>query len=411
MTRIARIDLYHVAIPLQRPFYPSWIPGYPQTENRFDLIRLTTRGGLQGWSAAPAMGRERAGFGELIAPYLLGMDATDIPGIQQRLREMSYLGLRNYWMEPACWDIKGRAAGVPVYRLLGGEPGEVRLYASTGEVKAPAARIEELHARREEGFTAVKLRVHDFDERVDLAQVEAVMREFAGRLVVGVDCNQAWRVAAIADAPLWDLARAKRFVDACAEMGVAWVEEPLPMDDYAALSELAAYSRVPVAGGELHTGGLPELRMMIERRCYHWFQPDATFTGGIAQTWEVTRLCRAAGLKYSPHTWTNGVGFAVNLQLMAAAGDRADGLLEYPLNPPSWTVAARDGILRQPFEHRRGVLALPTTPGLGIEIDQDVLRRHGRRFFSMSERGLKWFAIRQHGLRKALELSRNRAPR
>ena len=71
-------------------------------------------------------------------------------------------------------------------------------------------------------------------------------------------------------------------------------------------------------GGELHTGGLPELRMMVERRCYHVFQPDAVFTGGIAQTLEVARLCKQHGLVYTPHTWTNGFGFAVNLQLMAA---------------------------------------------------------------------------------------------
>jgi len=411
MPQISRIELYHVAIPLPQPFYPSWIPGYPQRENRFDLIRIITRSGLEGWSAAPAMGRERQGFGELIAPYLIGMDATDIPLIQQRLREMSYLGLRNYWIEPACWDIKGKAAGLPVYKLLGGEGGSVAVYASTGEVKTPGERIEEVHARYQEGFRAIKLRVHDFSEDRDIAQVEAVMREFGGKMTVGVDCNQAWRVTAIADAPLWDLPRAKRFVDACADMGVAWVEEPLPMDAYEEQAELARYSRIPVAGGELHTGGLPELRMMIERRCYDWFQPDAMFTGGIAQTAEVIALCRRHGLKYTPHTWTNGIGFAVNLQLMALAGDRDGCFLEYPINPPSWTPALRDAILAQPFLQQDGRIALPTAPGLGFEIDKAVLRRHGRRFFAMGKAGLAWHALRKHGLQASLEIARNRKPK
>jgi len=59
--KISRIDLWHVAVPLPAVFRPSWIPGFRQTENRFDLIRLTTNDGIEGWSAAPAMGGERAG--------------------------------------------------------------------------------------------------------------------------------------------------------------------------------------------------------------------------------------------------------------------------------------------------------------------------------------------------------------
>jgi D-galactarolactone cycloisomerase len=406
---IERIELYHVAIPLKQPFYPSWIPGYPQTANRFDLIRLTTDTGIDGWSAAPAMGRERQGFGELIAPYLIGSDATDIPRIQQRLREMGYLGLRNFWIEPACWDIKGKAAGMPVYKLLGAEGGRIPVYASTGEVKTPTERVAEVHARYAEGFRAVKLRVHDFDEKRDIAQVEAVMREFGGKMKVGVDCNQAWRITAMGDAPLWDLPRAKRFADACADLGVAWVEEPLPMDAYADQAELARYSRVPIAGGELHTGGLAELKMMIERGCYHWYQPDAMFTGGIAQTIDVMALCRLHGVRYTPHTWTNGIGFAVNLQLMAIGGDRVNSFLEYPINPPSWTPELRDGLLTQTFTQRDGYLELPTTPGLGFEIDRTALRRYGRRFFAMGKTGLAWHAIRQHGLRTALAMKRSRS--
>lgn len=408
MPIITRIEMYHVAVPLKTAFYPSWIPGYPQTENRFDLIRVVTQSGVEGWSAGPAMGRERRGFGELIAPYLIGLDATDIPLMQQRLREMSYLGLRNAWIEPACWDIKGKLAGQPVYQLLGAQGGHVKLYASTGEVKTPEARVEEAQARYDEGFRAIKLRVHDFDERVDIAQVEAVAKALGDKMTIAVDANQAWRVTAVADAPCWDLARAKRFADACADLGVAWIEEPLPMDAYDDQAELTRYSRVPIAGGELHTGGLAELRMMIERRCYKYFQPDAIFTGGIGQTLEVIKLCQTAGLKYTPHTWTNGIGFAVNLQLMAVGGDRANSFLEYPLNPPSWTVESRDALLLQPFSHERGELLLPTAPGLGFDIDHRALRRYGKRFFSMGKIGLAWHAIRDKGLKTAREINYNR---
>jgi len=408
MSKISRIEMYHVRIPLDKPFYPSWIPGYPQTENRFDLIRVTTKSGVTGYSAGPAISTERKGIGDLIAPYLLDNDATDIPLMQQRLREMSYLGIRSHWIEPAFWDIRGKLENKPVYELLGARAVPVELYASTGEVKGPGERIEEVRRRYEEGFRSVKLRVHDFDVREDIRQVEAVAKSFGDRMKIGVDANQGWRVTIVNDAPLWDLKRAGYFADACADLGVAWIEEPLPMDDYDSLSALAAYSKVPISGGELHSSGLPELRMMIERKCYHIFQPDAVMAGGIGHTMEVVRLCREHDLLYSPHTWTNGIGFAINLQMFIASRFTDRMTLEYPFNPPSWTAEKRDGLLTQPFFHQEGRLVPPTLPGLGFEIDQVQLKRYGRRFFSMSGLGLKLFAIRDKGFRTAVEINRNK---
>lgn len=429
MSKIARIELFHVAVPLPAKFYPSWIPGFPQTENRFTLIKVITDDGVEGYSAGPAMGRERAGLGELLGPYLIGEDATDIGLIQQRLREISYLGWRNYWIEPAFWDIKGKLAGKPVYELLGGKPCWIelnngtnpvdsliqqgkpctlKLYASTGEVKEPEKRIEEAEARYEEGFRTIKLRVHDFDEAVDIRQVVETSKAIGHKMKIAVDANQGWRVTIVGDAPLWDLERAKRFADVCADAGVAWLEEPLPMDAYEDLTTLTAYSRVPIAGGELHTSGLPELKMMIERRCYDIFQPDATFAGGIAQTFEVAKLCRQHGLGYTPHTWTNGIGFAINLQLMAASGFADERELEYPISPPGWTVEARDAILETPFDHDRGTRQAPTKPGLGFTIDRRALRRYAKRYFVMDRKRLIWFSLRARGLKVSREIDQVR---
>lgn len=411
MSKIARIELYHVAIPLPATFYPSWIPGFPQTENRFTLIKLITDDGVEGYSAGPAMGKERSGLGELLGPYLLGEDATDIPLAQQRLREVAYLGWRNYWVEPAFWDIKGKIAGKPVYELLGGKPCELKLYASTGELKTPEQRIEEAEQRYSEGFRAIKLRVHDFDESVDERHVVDTARAVGERMKIGVDANQAWRVTIIGDAPLWDLSRAKRFSDVCADAGLGWVEEPLPMDAYEDQAELTEYSRVPIAGGELHTSGLPELKYMIERRCYDIFQPDAIFAGGIAQTIEVARLCRKHGLTYTPHTWTNGIGFAVNLQLMIASSYAGEKELEYPLSPPGWTVDARDAILESPFHHKSGSLEAPTLPGLGFRLNGEILRKYGKRYFVMDRKRLIWFSLRNRGLKVSQEIDKVRKER
>lgn len=402
--KITRIDLWHVAYPLSAPFEPSWIPGMRQTENRFDLIRLTTASGLEGWSAAPAMGREREGFGALLGPYFLGERADDLASVRQRIREMGYLGHRCGWIEPACWDIVGKARQKPVWKLLGGRPGKVRLYASTGELKGPTERIDEVQARLAEGFTAAKLRVHDDDPSKDVAQLRETRKAVGDDVVLGVDANQAWRVAVVADAPRWDLDRAMGFCQQAADLGFAWVEEPLPMDDYEGLSTLTAASTVPIAGGELNSQGLPEFGTMIGLGCYDWYQPDAVFTGGIAETWAIIQQVHAAGARYTPHTWTNGIGFAINLQLFAAAPNRDDGLLEYPLSPPGWIPEGRDGLLRQPWVHERGELAIPEAPGLGFEIDASALRRYGTHFFTATKLRVALRALRDRGLQEARHL-------
>ena len=408
MSIISQVEMFHVRIPLDKPFYPSWIPGYPATDNRFDLIRITTRDGIQGYSAGPAIASEREGLGNLIAPYLIGHDATDIDLMLQRLREVSYLGVRANWIEPAFWDIRGKLENRPVYQLLGGLNEPVELYASTGEIKDRDSRVFEARKLRDEGFKTIKIRVHEFDVQTDIDHVKAVVDAVGDEMAVGVDANQGWRVTIINDAPLWDLERAKYFADACAEMGVAWLEEPLPMDNYEDLARLTKYSRIPVTGGEIHTNGKSELKMMVEKGCYDIFQPDAIMTGGIAHTLEVAEHCRQHGLKFTPHTWTNGIGFAVNLNVLLASGFNGVKPLEYPVYPPSWTVEKRDGILKQPFHHDQGILHPTHDPGLGFEIDEEKLKKYGKRTFSMNKRKLALYTIKDKGLFTALRLNSNK---
>ncbi len=411
--KITRIDMWHVAIPLPAPFHPSWIPGFPQTENRFDLIRLTTAGGLEGWCAAPAMGAEREGWGQLLGSYFLGERADDIPSIRQRVREMGYLGHRGGgFIEPACWDLVGKARGVPVYQLLGGtDVGPLRLYASTGELRDPTARVEEVSARLSEGFDCVKLRVHADTLEEDVAQIRAVRAAVGDEVKLGVDANMAWRVAAIADCARWDYDRALRFCKEAEALGFAWVEEPLPMDDYAAIARLRGETSIAIAGGELNNQGLPEFEHMVATGCYDWYQPDAIMTGGVAETHAIIQRVVAAGAAYSPHTWTNGIGFAVNLQLFAASAGRASKHLEYPLSPPGWVPEARDGLLRTPFLHDRGALSIPDLPGLGFEIDPRQLRRYGRRFFTANKLRMAVKTVLDRGLKTAKHLGATRDAR
>ncbi len=408
--KIDRIELFHVTVPLQKSFYPAWIPEYPQTANRFTLARITTDDGVQGLAAGLAFEKEREGLGSLLGPYLIGLDPTDIDTGRQRIREASYLGWRNYWLEAAFWDVLGKVRGEPVWKLLAGEAdtpatgSRVPVYASTGEVHPPEQRAEEVLRLRDMGFRTVKLRVHSFDPAEDIAQLETVRNAVGGSMIIGVDANQGWRVALIGDAPLWDLDRATDFARACADFEIAWLEEPLDMYAWDDLAELRRRSGVPVAGGELN-GGWHEFRVMLEKGSLDIYQPDATFGGGISEAKMVMDACRERGLRFAPHTWTNGIGLIVNLHIYAAGA--RDHPLEYPFEPPGWVPEARDGLLAEPvIADADGTIAVPTQPGLGIELDEDKLARYGEKFFDMTKRGIAVKTIREKGLFTTLKLAR-----
>jgi len=414
MTVVERLELFHVAVPLEAPFYPSWIPGYPQTECRFTLLKMTTKDGIVGYAAGNAFENEREGLGSLLGPYLIGIDPTDIPRVRQLLREASYLGWHNPWIETACWDIKGKIEGKPVYRLLNPDlPGpvtEARVYASSGSIKPIAERLAYLDRIREMGFSATKLRVHDFDMKADIAIVEAARRHVGDDFIIGVDANQGWRVTLIDDAPLWDLDRATEFGRACEDLGVRWLEEPLDMNAYDELAELRRrMSTLKIAGCELNTGWR-EAKIFLEKGSFDIYQPDATFCGGLATSKVIYEACMERGLEFTPHTWTNGIGFLVNLHAFAAYPERQ--LLEYPFEPPGWVPEGRDAILEEPIGViGDGTIAIPQEPGLGLEIDPKKLRRYGRRFYRMNKVKLAVHTIRKKGLRTAMELKKKKESR
>ena len=409
--RIAEVSLWHVSVPLPAPFRPSWIPGLAQTDNRFTLVRLRTESGVEGWSAGPAMGREREGLGDLLGPYLLGERADDIASIRQRLREMSYLGWHCGWLEAAAWDAIGHARQKPVYALFGAQGGTIDLYASTGEVKSGRDRVTELKHRIDEGFTSFKLRVHAETLAEDLEQIETVRAELGDRYVMGIDANQGWRVAVVADAPTWDLERALAFANRAAELGYAWLEEPLPNDDYDGMAKLRAATKIAIAGHELNHVGVPETQVMLEKRSLDIYQPDAIFAGGISETWKIIHAVAGKGARYTPHTWTNGIGFAVNLHLFAASPWRASSLLEYPIAPPGWMPEFRDALLQTPWLAQRGKLTLPTTPGLGFHIDPGALRRYGKRYYRGTKLRVAVSAVWDKGIQTAKELGAIRQAR
>lgn len=404
--KIAVIELYHVSVPLKETFWPTWIPGYPQTHNRFTLIKIVTDEGIEGYSAGVAMGKERAGLGDLLGGYLMGADPTDIERIQSLLKQAGFLGWRNFWIEPACWDIMGKAANKPVYELLGGTARPISVYLSTGEMHSPEKRVEELLAMKARGFKTAKLRVKNAELSEDIRHIETIRKGIGDDLELGVDANQGWLVSIVDRIPPWDLDRAKSFAAACHLNGIKWLEEPLDSRDYDGNAALKKASMVQISGAELNYGW-DEIKIMFEKDCFDIYQPDATFSGGIAQVQQIIEMCHKKERLFSPHTWTNGIGFYVNWNMVLA--DNSNQLpLEYPLEEPSWIPEFREGIIDPILPDANGILQPFTRPGLGFEIQPHLLRKYGKRFFKLTETRLKLKVIREKGLKTALALKKKK---
>jgi L-alanine-DL-glutamate epimerase-like enolase superfamily enzyme len=146
---------------------------------------------------------------------------------------------------------------------------------------------------------------------------------------------------------------------------------------------------------------------MLEKGSLDIYQPDATMSGGISDSLQVMKACRERGLSFSPHTWTNGIGFMINLHVYAAWHKMH--FLEYPYEPPGWIPACRDAILAHPIEvSSRGTVTVPQTPGIGIVLDTKALKKYGTQFYKITPFRLALHTIRQKGLKTALELKKTR---
>ena len=192
--KIADAEAYICHFPLTDPFYPSWIPGLPLQNNSCIMLRLVTDEGIEGACAGMAFTQEWKGVPDLIKLFLIGRDPFQVEDFIKVLRGAKVIGFRPWFIEVAFWDIIGKAAGQPVYRLLGGSRDRVKAYASTGELRDPETRAQDALRLVEEGFTGIKLRIRNEDPRVDLAVVEAVRVAVGDDVEIMVDANQAWLI-------------------------------------------------------------------------------------------------------------------------------------------------------------------------------------------------------------------------
>jgi D-galactarolactone cycloisomerase len=373
--KIVRVTSRVVDFPLEREFHPAWARGRNQPNLLMVLLEIETDDGIIGHGAAHAGVEAAIAIERFVAPYFLGRDPTQIERLTSVLRDAEILGPPVYAMEIPLWDILGKAADMPVYKLWGGYADRVLAYCATAEVRTPEHRRHDAAAFAEAGFHAVKLRFHHDDPRRDLEVVEAIRDELGDRIDLIVDANQAGVEPGHGGHKTWGFRRAVEIALELEQLGVLWLEEPLPRHDYDGLARLRSkLTRMKLAGGE-DNHGLHEFRLLLDRGCYDILQPDALLSEGIFQLRKVAALAELAACELVPHTWGNGIGLLANLHL--AASVRNCSHLEFPHDPPSgWTAEARDQMLAEPlWIDDEGFVRVPDRPGFGFVLDEERIAR------------------------------------
>jgi D-galactarolactone cycloisomerase len=361
--------------------FPVSVPVPPERQVRLGIgrmvkrdivvVKVTTEGGLVGWGESHH-GRAHLAIAMLINTTLrqlvLGMDASDVHGVWARIYKYQ---LGSHGMGAACamamsgidialWDIRGKAIGWPIYRLIGGSARKLPAYAGGIALgfQPPEALVAEASSLVAQGFRAVKLRLGDTPQG-DVARVRAVRRALGDELEILTDANAAY-----------SLADARRVLPALEECRAGWLEEPFSSHDDRLYREIKATSSVPLAAGENHFTRF-EFRHLIQQESVTILQPDISKAGGITETLRIAAMASAHKLPIHCHS-SMGINMAATTHVMSAIDNagyfEGDCSIENPL---------RDQLVDPPIRiESDGTIQPNDRPGLGIEVNEDLIRHY-----------------------------------
>src|SRR5438094_5419697 len=212
--RVASIETRSYRHPLHPPFRAAWHPT-PRDFQDSTLVIVTADDGSRGYASGGDGLPDRA----LLERLLRDVDPRQTENVQRICETVDFHGGRPWAVEVACWDLAGRAAGRPLWQLLGGRQERLLAYASTGELAGPAERARRALELRDAGLRAIKIRFHHADWRDDVRVVEAVRYAVGTEMEIMVDANQGWRMPGDVS-PSWDLDTALACAAALEPLGV-----------------------------------------------------------------------------------------------------------------------------------------------------------------------------------------------
>jgi len=363
--------------------YPVSVPIPADRQNRIGIgtltkrdavfVKVTTESGLVGWGEAHH-GRNPGAVANIVngsmRGLVLGMDAADTTAIWTKLYKAQFAShgmgagsvIAMSGVDMALWDLRGKAVGWPLYRLLGGGSRPIAAYAGGGGSLGfgePAKLLDEVRELTGRGYRAVKLRL-GMGPKLDLERVEAVRRTFGDDLVIMTDANAGYT-----------LDDARRVMPGLAELDVAWLEEPFPGHDLRSYEVAATYAPTPLALGE-NAYTRFEFTRYIETSAIRILQPDVGKTGGVTEIMRIAAMASAWKIPVYPHGGVTGLDLAAGIHVLAAienggwfeSSEGHNPLRDAPFDRPAYALDAEGNV--RPLER----------PGIGLEVDEDFLKAH-----------------------------------
>ncbi|MBD3180852.1 hypothetical protein GF312_01070 [Candidatus Poribacteria bacterium] len=368
--KITKVDIVYnkKPIPLPEPWQAAWSApdGKPVTSMGFSLYRMETDEGIVGYGPNTGANPNLAvGFDPHQVGYFWNKHMS---GRRSGLSGKGAAGL-----EIAMWDIIGKAAKQPVSKLLGARTDKLLVYAATSRLLEKKHQVRQALELEDEGFKAIKLRLHRPDPWDDLDVVEAVVDEVDDDMMILVDANQN---NPSDEYQFWSRQTALRIASELDDLGVYYLEEPLPRIDIEGLTDIADTVDMFVAGGE-HSPTVYDFREHIIEGAYDIIQPDVAMTGNIG----IIGIKKAADMAdlYTrlvvPHVLSGGnCGIALPATLQAMATVDNCPLVEYPYDPPILEPKTNQSFVKEPvLIDEDGYVKVPELPGLGVEIEEDKI--------------------------------------
>ncbi len=335
------------------------------------LVRVSTDEGITGWGEAHH-GRAHTAVAKLIDTTLkqliVGMRAEEVVSIWEKMYRFQLAShgmgagacLAMSGIDMALWDIRGKAAGMPLYRLLGGSRKAIPAYAGGVSLgyQAPPSLVEEAAKSLDQGYKAIKLRVGDSPAR-DIERLRAVRKAFPHASVL-TDANIGYS--------LEDVRRVMPVLD---ELAIGWLEEPFPAHDYRSYREAKSCGRTPLAAGENHYTRF-EFNRVIEDGAITILQPDLSKSGGITEALRIAALASAWKLPVHPHSSMTGLNHAATIHFLAAIDN--GGYFEGDVSKSN---RFRDELVDDPGRIDRDGNVWPLDkPGIGLEVNEAFLLEH-----------------------------------
>ncbi len=374
--KITKLDVFILRAP--NTGRPHWVSNFIVPRANEILVRLTTDDGLEGFGIATsytpieaAIHAFRTGIGEQI----IGADALAPERMFQKLFSLSSqrLGHEKGWSREAliriaaavdigCWDIVGKAAGLPLYRLFGGYRDQVPCYVTCAyyrDGKDKAELRDEMEMLKAQGHQGFKAKAGGLPLGEDIERLELVREVIGDDVDLMVDINRGWDLpTAIEGARLLEPLRPR------------WLEEPVHWaDDRRELKMLAKQTRIPLSAGEseLTSWGC---RALLEEQAIQILQFDCTMSGGFTEGRKLSALCELNHVQVAPHH-----DCFIHAHIVAASP--AGCIVE------SFTDPERDPLQAELFENppkiKNGWLTLNQEPGLGLTLSEKAIKKFGEK--------------------------------